>query len=461
MPDEPAPPPGPFTSIADRGRALREGRTTCAAILEECLDQIDRHEGTIQAWVVVDRAGARRQARRLDLELAGGLDKGPLHGMPIAIKDVVDAAGLTAARGAERWSNRAPEHDADLVRRLRQAGAVVMGKTVTTPYAWIDPPPTKNPWNLGRTPGGSSSGSAAAAAAGMCAAAIGTQTGGSIVRPASYCGAAGFKPTRGAVSTQGVFPFAESLDHPGPIARRVSDLHTVFQVITRFSDNADPVAEQPPRLGRLRGFFDRRAGESARIAIDHALAALITAGATVIDVDDPLDFDAVLVDHHRVMAREAAILHSDWLDEFPGDYPPRIRALVIEGRAISDADYRRARESMAPAAALLHHALSRRGLDALATPATTGPAPDPSTTGDPAFNSPFSFTGLPTVSFPVGLDPEGLPLALQLIGPRDHDFSLLNHADWCERAIRDQALWRDSIPAALEHNPGSPTRRRP
>ena len=450
MNPSPGPMHGPFPSITELGRALREGRTTCLAMLEGCLGRIDRFDQRIQAWVIVDHEAARAQARRLDGELTDGHDRGPLHGVPIGIKDIIDVAGLPTACGSRRWADCRAASDADVVARLRRAGAVVMGKTVTTAYAWIDPPRTRNPWNLEHTPGGSSSGSAAAVAAGMCAGAIGSQTGGSIIRPASFCGVAGFKPSRAAVSTEGVFPFATSLDHVGPIARSVADLAILFRAI-RMRPEVTRFEPRPPRLGRPRGFFDRRLHPSAQAATDHAVAALTAAGADVEDLDDPLDFDAVLVDHRRVMAHEAAALHSNWLDAFPEDYPPRIRDLILEGRSITAADYEHARAAMAQAAASLHAVLERRGLDGYVTPAATGPAPDPSTTGDPAFQSPFSFTGLPCASLPVGLVAQGLPVALQLVGALDRDVEILEHAQWCERAIHDAGLWQDPRPASMLH----------
>ncbi len=452
---------GPFASIAELGLALRSGETTCLAILDDYLARIDHLDGEIRAWVVVDRAGAREQAVRLDDSLATGEDHGPLHGIPIAIKDIIDVAGLPTGCGSARWAARLAGSDADVVVRLRQAGAVIMGKTVTTPYAWVDPPRTRNPWNLERTPGGSSSGSAAAVAAGMCAGAIGSQTGGSIIRPASFCGVAGLKPTRGAISTRGVFPLARSLDHVGPIARSVVDLAAIFHAIEPSGlPLANSLANRPPRIGRLGGYFDRRLDPDARLAINHALAALSEAGATVIDHEGPLDFDAVMLDHRRVMAHEAAELHSDWLAQYPDDYPPRIRSLILEGQSIANDEYRRSRDTIETAAGIVHQALSLGRYDALSTPATTGPAPDPSTTGDPAFNSPFSFTGNPCVSFPVGLAPDGPPLALQLIGARDRDLELLECARWCEQAIHVRGLWRTAPPPMAAKTPETSRRRR-
>ncbi len=211
--------PSENETIEGVGKALRAGKTSCAAVLEHCFHQIDLWDERVHAWVIVDRAGAMHQARALDAELAEGKCRGPLHGIPLGIKDIIDVQGLPTAAGFRPWRERVAASDAVIVAKLRQAGAVILGKTVTTQFAWVDPPPTRNPWNLECTPGGSSSGSAAAVATGMCLGAIGTQTGGSIIRPASFCGVAGFKPLHRFVSTDGVLPFAPSLDHPGPIAR--------------------------------------------------------------------------------------------------------------------------------------------------------------------------------------------------------------------------------------------------
>jgi aspartyl-tRNA(Asn)/glutamyl-tRNA(Gln) amidotransferase subunit A len=427
-----------ITSIASR---IREGKTSSVEILEACLAQVDAWEPKVHAWVIVDRDRAKVQAQALDLELKSGKDRGPLHGIPIGIKDIVDAAGLPTACGAKRWSDRVATNDADVVERLHKAGAVIMGKTVTTPYAWIDPPATRNPWNLERTPGGSSSGSAAAVACGMCLGAIGTQTGGSITRPASFCGVAGMKPMRILTSTTGVSPFAPSLDHVGPIARSVADLRIMFAAICTLNSLVERLYEPrdgAPRLGRMRGFFDRRVESAAGSIFDETLASLEASCAVVVDLDDPVDFEQVLKDHRCVMAAEAAGTHSDWLDANPEDYPPRITELIVEGRSFSALQYLQAKGRMRTTASAITLALAECGLDALITPATLGTAPDRSTTGDPAFNSMWSYTELPTVSFPIGLAPDGLPVAAQLAGWSANHASLLHVAEWCEQAIRSR-----------------------
>jgi Asp-tRNA(Asn)/Glu-tRNA(Gln) amidotransferase A subunit family amidase len=437
--------PDPEQTIAGAGRALREGRTTCAALLAACLAQVDRWEPRVRAWVVIDRDRAAEAARRCDRALAEGSDRGPLHGIPIGVKDLIDVAGLPTACGSKGWARRVAQSHAVVVAKLESAGAVVVGKTVTTPYACIDPPVTRNPWNLDRTPGGSSSGSAAAVACGMCLGAIGTQTGGSITRPASFCGIAGMKPSYGELSMRGILPLANSLDHVGPFARSVADLELMYRAMRdpRPSPHADRVSpgrpDDPPRLGRLRGFFERRAEPAMTRAIDTAATALAARGAAVLELDDPVDFENILVDHRSVVAPEAASIHSDRLDEVPDDYPPHIRLLIEDGRSVPALEYLRAREAMALARSAITAAIARASVAALFMPAALGAAPLPSTTGDAAFNTPWSFTGLPTVSFPVGLADDGLPLAIQLVGDLSSDDALLHRARWCEQAIQ---TWR-------------------
>jgi Asp-tRNA(Asn)/Glu-tRNA(Gln) amidotransferase A subunit family amidase len=437
--------PRPDETIAGVGRALRAGRTTCAAILAGCLEQVSHWEPKVHAWVVLDRDRAREQASRLDDELNLGEDRGPLHGIPIGIKDLVDVAGLPTACGSKRWAGRIAAQDARVVANLREAGAVILGKTVTTPYACIDPPVTRNPWNLDRTPGGSSSGSAAAVACGMCLGAIGTQTGGSITRPASFCGVAGMKPTYGWVSTHGVLPLSPSLDHVGSIARTVDGLRLMFGAMreARPEQQAERAGfagrKGPPRLGRPRGFFDRRAETVLNSAFDLAVAALAIRGAEIVQLEDPVDFEAILTDHRRVVAPEAARVHSHRLDTVPDDYPSHVRELILEGRSLLALEYLQARDRMDGATAAIQAALARENLDALITPAAVGTAPDPGTTGDAAFNSPWSYTHLPTVSFPIGLAADGLPVAVQLVGDLWTDLELLQTAERCVEVIR---TWR-------------------
>ncbi|WP_165227627.1 amidase [Aquisphaera insulae] len=428
--------------IRGTGRAIRDGGTSCEEVVQRCLDRIDEKDETIRAWVVVDRDGALARARELDEELRAGRDLGPLHGIPLGVKDIIDVRGLPTGCGSLRPSDRPAPADARIVARLREAGAVILGKTVTTPFAWIDPPPTRNPWNLAHTPGGSSSGSAAAVACGMCLGAIGTQTGGSITRPASFCGVAGMKPSYGCLPVDGILPLAPSLDHPGPIAGYAAGLRILFEAMCSpeergVSDSRLRLRpEKPrPRLGRLAGFFDDHAHADLRWGMRGFLNWYEGwGGASVIELEPPDLFGAILRNHRTILAAEAYEVHRDRYAILPEAYPPRIAALVEEGAKVRAEDVEAARHARPEfVARLLDLFQGDEPVDALITPATTEFPPDPSTTGDPAFNSPWSLLGFPTVSFPIGRSESGLPLAVQFIGKPGTDLGLLDLADWCER----------------------------
>lgn len=435
--------PAERETIVGVSAALRAGETSCADVLESCIANIDRWEPHVHAWVHLDLDRAMMQARQLDAEISEGRIRGPLHGIPIGIKDIIDVEGMPTGCGSRLWKDRIAGQDARVVAELREAGAVILGKTVTTAYAWIDPPITRNPWNLERTPGGSSSGSAAAVATGMCLGAIGTQTGGSIIRPAAFCGVAGIKPNyQWCCCESGVLPFAPSLDHVGPIARSVEDLALIFRIL-----HPDDEAEgsEPPRIGLLGESFWNRAEPCMRTAFDGAVKTLEDAGAKLVPAGEHFDFNRIIQSHRTIMAAEAAANHRDRLNRYPDDYPPQIQSLIEEGSRIPAIEYVRAKQlhdngrdlegtEMRNEYSGLFRLLEE--VDLIATPATLGPAPDISTTGHPAFNSPWSFFGFPAVTFPIGLSPEGLPLGIQLIGSDGAGIELLASAAWCERTIQ-------------------------
>ena len=296
---------------------------------------------------MLDRERALEQARGLDDELKSGKDRGPLHGIPIGIKDIIDVAGLPTACGSKRWADGLPNRTPTVVANLREAGAVIMGKTVTTPYAWIDPPITRNPWNLERTPGGSSSGSAAAVACGMCFGAIGTQTGGSITRPASFCGVAGMKPTKWSRSMHGrgyqaIRPQPRPRRPDRPHRRRPANLvrrNAAIPIVEESRESSprrdDSAAARPAaRLLRSPG----RSGRCDRRSTTRFDASQ-AAGAEIVELEIPSISSRSSRTTARVMAAEAAGVHSDWLDEFPDDYPPRIRELILEGRSLTALEY--------------------------------------------------------------------------------------------------------------------------
>ncbi|HWG46694.1 MAG TPA: amidase [Gemmataceae bacterium] len=414
---------------------IRHGRLSPVDLIKSCLERIDRFEDRVHAWVFVDREGALARAEECAAEIKRGQWRGPLHGIPLGIKDIFDVFDWPTAAGSRLWKNSIARQDAAVVRRVRQAGAVFLGKTVTTQYASFDPPPTRNPWNLTRTPGGSSSGSAAALACGMCMGALGSQTGGSITRPASYCGVAGCKPTFGRVSCDGVVPLAPSMDHPGPLARCVRDLEILLSTIA--SGNPKSESRNPksdvPCLGRLRGLFESKADPSVTKMMDEVTETLRERGAIVEDVSLPASFAEVLPRHRTVMAVEAAVFHQERLRHHADDYDPWIRSLLDEGLRCPAPEYARCKDHQE----LLRHEMEDcfESVEVLLTPATTGPAPDADSTGDPAFNSPWSYIGFPTISFPTGRSPEGMPLAIQLVGRPWGEDELFPVAVWCEDAL--------------------------
>lgn len=429
-------------TIHEAAAALKQGQVTPLDLVEQCLGSIDRWEERVKAWVFVDRDGARAEARRLGDELRRGQHRGPLHGIPIAVKDIFDVFDWPTAAGSKLWAQSIARQDAEVVGRLRDAGAIFLGKTVTTAFASFDPPVTRNPWNLERTPGGSSSGSAAALATGMCIGAIGSQTGGSITRPASYCGVAGLKPTYGLISCNGVVPLAPSMDHPGPMGRCVRDLALLLQVMADSIYHVNPLpdydqllsGELPsPRLARVRGLFDELAEPATLTMMDDVQKQLNKKLPTPIaEVALPVAFGEILANHRVIMAVESAKFHQVRLQRHPDDYPPRIRALMEEGLACPAPEYGRClqRQERLKMEMRMHF-----NNCVLLTPATTGPAPNADTTGNPAFNSPWSFTGQPTVSFPTGHFAGGLPLAIQLVGTHENELGLLQAAIWCEKAL--------------------------
>jgi aspartyl-tRNA(Asn)/glutamyl-tRNA(Gln) amidotransferase subunit A len=424
---------------------IRQGRLTPVELLEACLRRIDELEPRVRAWVFVDRERARADAQARANELRGGDWRGPLHGIPLGVKDIIDVFDWPTACGSKLWQNSVARQDAPVVRRLREAGAVFVGKTVTTQYASFDPPPTRNPWRLDRTPGGSSSGSAAAVACGMCLAALGSQTGGSICRPAAYCGVVGLKPSYGRVSCDGLLPLAHSMDHPGPITRCVRDAALLLQAMAGGEDPeagwdgvpdytaALDAAPAPPVVGRLRGYFAERAEPAMVQHLDAVCAALRERGAVVEEVALPASFAEVEARHGIVMAVEAAQYHEDRLRRHPEDYRPNITKLLNQGLSCPAPEYARTKEHQVRLANEMLRCFT--AADVLLAPVVKGPAPDAATTGDPVFCSPWSYTGLPSINLPTGRSAEGLPLAVQFIGQPFDEAKLLAAAAWCEAVL--------------------------
>lgn len=419
-------------TITDAAKLIKAGELTPSELLEQCLRRVDIYEHAVKAWVYLDRERARQEAAKFTDEIKKGHFRGPLHGIPIGIKDIIDVFDMPTGCGSKLWANSYARRDATCVSRLRDAGAVIMGKTVTTPYAYLDPPVTRNPWNLERTPGGSSSGSAAAVACAMCLGALGTQTGGSLTRPASYCGVCSFKPKYGVLSLDGVLPLSPTLDHLGMIARCVRDLAVLFETLagpTPTCIKACDMLTNESDFYHLTGYFD----QADEALLDLYWKALRKFGKDrVKELTLPSGFSEVPAAQHTEMAAGAFEFHADRLERHLDEYPPRIHELVKTGQT-QTAD-------LAEANTLRSSIRIRfmKWLDDVSffvTPATMDFAPTPETTGRAAFNSPWSFLEFPTISVPAGFSLDGLPFAVQFIAADDCQEQLLGTTAWAERCF--------------------------
>ena len=435
----------PDATITTLGAALRSGRLTAVDLLEECLAAVEEREPALNAFITVLAEDARRQARAADAELAAGNDRGPLHGMPLSLKDLIDLAGVpTTAASRVRRDHRA-EADAPITGRLRAAGAVFVGKcnlhefglgTTGEESAYG---PARNPHAPERTPGGSSGGSAVSVAAGMAVASVGTDTGGSIRIPASACGLVGLKPTHGEVSLEGIVPLAPSLDHAGPLARSVRDAAALHHVLTGGRGGEDlPAAAPGARLGVPRGYLLEACEPAVHAAFADCIARLEADGCRVEDVEIPHAAETPEV-YRRTQLPEAAVCHGEALETRPDDFSARVRQRLELGREIPAVDYVRAQRDRRRLAAGVDAALDGRA--ALLLP--TLPIVPPLLGADAETVRPlmlrltqlFDVTGHPAVSLPCGTA-GGLPAGVQLVGRRGRTAELLALAAALEAAVR-------------------------
>lgn len=436
-------------SAAEAARLIRARDLSPVALTEALLARIERSQPALVAFVTVDAAGALAAARAAEAALDDPArigSVGPLHGVPFAAKDIFDAAGLPTSAGYRPLAGRPVAADAFSVARLKAAGAILLGKTVTTQFASSDPSPSVNPWRSDRTPAGSSSGSGVAVAARLLPFALATQTGGSILRPAAYNGAVGLKATYGRVSRQGVVPLAWSLDHAGLIARSVEDAALALGAMAGH-DPRDPhsldaavpdyrsALRAPldrPRLGVLTDFLDR-SEPAVRTHVEAVASRAAAAGADIRELRLPCDIDLVLAVHAVTMQAEATAVHATWLARDRSEYSPRIRATAMLGQVVPAWAYPHAQRLRRRIRAQVGPLLD--GVDALLLPTASNLPPTPETTGDPSFQAPWSLLGLPSISLPTGLSDDGLPFATQLVGRALDEATLLRAAQWVERLV--------------------------
>ncbi len=436
-------------TISQASSEIAAGRLTSQRLVEDLLKRIDRLDSRLKSWVTVDAEGALEAAQALDRELLESGPRSPLHGIPLGMKDIYYTAGLKTTACSKILADFVPDYDAASVARLREAGAVILGKTVTTEFASGDPPPTLNPWRPAHTPGGSSSGSAVAVAARMIPGAMGSQTGGSILRPAAYNGIVGLKPTFGRISVFGVIPLAWSLDTIGPMVNCVEDAAIMLQHLAGY-DPRDPGCadvpttdyvqglnqlDNPPRIGLIGGFFEERSEAEVWSHTEGVAQRFAAAGAVVEKVMPPPSFASAHTVQWVVNNAETASYHEENFRTRAEDYSEILRQRIEVGILTPAVSYIQAQRFRRVFRREMEELAS--GWDLLLTPTTPTPAPrDLSTTGDPVFQSPWTSCGLPTITIPSGIsESTGLPLGTQLAASPFEEARLLAGARWCEEVL--------------------------
>jgi Asp-tRNA(Asn)/Glu-tRNA(Gln) amidotransferase A subunit family amidase len=424
--------PNPL-GLVDALRAFRDGRASPGAYLAACHDAA-RARADLAAFTY------------LATEFSPG--DGPWAGIPVGVKDIIATADMPTTNGSPVYADHVPAADAWIVTRLKVLGASVLGKTVSTEFAWRHPGPTHNPWKRGYTPGGSSSGSAAAVAAGIVPLALGTQTFGSVIRPAAYCGVVGFKPSYGAIPRVGAHPLAPSLDHLGLFTRSVTDAAFALAWLIGRDDadrhgrplpgfsldlDAGLAPRDAPRLALVRTSIWNRADPEQRALLESSAAAFRRAGGHVSDLVLPDAFEVLSESARTILAVEAGARFGSLVERFPDRTSQPLKDLVAEGAQVPAFAYVDALQRQADLRAALDTVLA--GYDAILTLPASGPAPDGlAWTGDPAFCVPWTCLGVPAVALPAGAS-QGLPLGLQLVGPYRNDLALLRTARWCETVL--------------------------
>ncbi|KPJ78104.1 MAG: hypothetical protein AMJ54_05270 [Deltaproteobacteria bacterium SG8_13] len=430
-------------SATEAAAAMRAGEITSAELVRACLDHIAALEEQVGAWEFLDPEHALKQASEADKAMREGRGLGPLNGIPVGVKDIFDTRDMPTEDGTVLHAGRQPAEDATAVSRLRAAGAVVLGKTVTTELAVYSPGKTRNPHDLQCTPGGSSSGSAAAVAAAMVPLALGTQTNGSVIRPASYCGVYGYKPTYGLIPRHRVLQQSRPLDQIGVFARTIEDAALIAEQIMAYDDR-DPdtvlrarpalvemLAEEPPVQPRL-AFVKSPVWDQAETDTKEAFAELVAhLGENIVEVELPEIFTDAVEQHRRIMEADLARSFAREYARGKDKLSSILREMIERGQKVLAVDYNSA-VSRIP---IFNRALDKlfEWHDAILTPATTGEAPvGLESTGSPIFCTLWTLCGMPAITLPILQGARGMPLGVQLVGPRFDDARLLQTARWLQ-----------------------------
>lgn len=429
--------------LADTVAALRSGQSDLLDYVNEMCDRVDALDPQIQA--LLPEAGRRErltcEAVALQERFPDPATRPPLYGLLVGVKDIFHVDGFVTQAGAQLPPELLAGPEGTCVTTLRRAGALILGKTVTTEFAYFEPGPTCNPHNLEHTPGGSSSGSAAAVAAGYCPLALGTQTVGSVIRPSSFCGIVGFKPSFGRIPADGMIPFAESADHVGLMTQDVAGMFLAAEQLCAewrpiAVDPVDPASVARPVLGIPEGEYLDQASVEALSAFAVQVRLLEKAGYTIRHVHVLNDIYAIAHRHQQMIAAEMAAVHRTWFATHAAYYRPRTAALIRTGQAVEQAELMAARAGRATLRATLAETMAQAEIDLWICPAATGSAPaGRDSTGDPAMNLPWTHAGLPAITLPAGPAEDGLPLGLQCVAPFMADERLLTWAVALEHVL--------------------------
>lgn len=421
--------------LAAAARAVRRRLTTSRTLVEACLRRYDEREPVLHAFTWLDRDRALRLADAADAASSDGRARGTLHGVPLGVKDIFDTAGIPTENGSALFAGRVPDRNAAVVDALERAGAIVIGKTVTTELAFYHPGATTNPHDPSRTPGGSSMGSAAAVAAGILPAAVGSQTNGSTIRPASFCGVVGAKPTHGRISLAGVMPFAPTLDTAGAFARTVEG--AAWSCAAMSGEELDAwwsgAPSSPPRFAAARTKDWERADEPMRARFQQALDALAAAGRPIEWPTPPEEVDEAVPTLATIMRYEGARSLLADVKRDPDVVSRVARTFFEEGERIPAAEYDRAIDARSRIVDAFR--AWAEPYDAILALAAIGEAPGPESTGDPIFCTRWTLIGAPAVTIPMGRGPSGLPLGLQLVAVPGKDRELFAAAAWAEKVV--------------------------
>ena len=433
-------------SATEASAFIASGQLKSVQLVKSCLDRIAETDGAIKAWAYLDADKALEQAAALDRRRQAGFATGPLHGLPVGLKDIIDTRDMPTERGTSIFAGRETDNDARIVEMLREAGAVIMGKTVTTELAFVHANETRNPHNSDRTPGGSSSGSAAAVAAGHVPLAIGTQTNGSVIRPASFCGTFGFKPTRGAIPRTGVLQTSQSLDQIGTFARTLDDAAMLADAISGYDQrDTESYADARPNLVQgaradvpvepeLAWFnlpFNDRLSEAAADGLEGVIEIL---GERVKRMDPANQLGELVAVQARIHEYEIAHHQADVFDQHWDDISDTLKPIVERARKIGEVEYQDALAVKSSAEQFFAEFF--QDYDAIIAPSAAGEAvPFGTNTGDPIFCTLWTLAGLPCVTLPLLVGETGLPIGVQLIGAAHKDDRLLRTARWCQNYI--------------------------